>query len=309
MLYCNLYVLKLIKSTYICETNLIIMKKLFTVLAVVSTALVANAQIVINEVYGGGGTSTSPIKYDFVELVNRGNSSITLTGAFLQYASTNGAFGAGTNPDNNKLALPSITLNPGQHYLIQLSGGTVGADLAVTPDFIPSGGGVPNNPLSLSSTGGKIALTSSIQTVTTPTDNNVLDFVGWGSANLFEGSAAAPATTVSTSITRNANYADTNNNAADFSTATPTPKNTSSSLSTLDIKLNSNHLVKASVISNDIIFNENTNVSIYNALGQLIMEKEVKKDISYDVSSLPAGVYYVKGTVKGEKVSQKIIKK
>ncbi|MDN5627246.1 MAG: lamin tail domain-containing protein, partial [Weeksellaceae bacterium] len=83
-----------------------------TVLGIVFIATVANAQIVINEVYGGGGNSGATYKNDFVELINKGTASVTLTGATLQYASAAGTF-------NQYHPLPNITLAPGQKYLIQ----------------------------------------------------------------------------------------------------------------------------------------------------------------------------------------------
>lgn len=191
------------------------MKKIFTILGLVSATALLNAQIVINEVYGGGGNSGTTFKNDFVELINNGATSVTLSGAYLQYTSTNGVFGTATNPLNNKLALPVITLNPGQKYLIQLAAGTGGTQNLPNPDFAPNGTSFPDQPLALSSTGGKLALTSDSTSPSAGTGSNVLDFVGWGGANWFEGAASAPATTNTTSISRT-NGIDTNNNAADF---------------------------------------------------------------------------------------------
>lgn len=63
------------------------MKKIFTILGLTAIATMSNAQIVISEVYGGGGGSTAVYMNDFVELVNLGSSAATLSGANLQYAS------------------------------------------------------------------------------------------------------------------------------------------------------------------------------------------------------------------------------
>ena len=87
------------------------MKKNFTLLSVVAIGTFANAQIVINELYGGGGNSGATLKNDFIELINRGTESVTLAGASLQYASNTGTF-------NQYHTLPSITLAPNQTYLI-----------------------------------------------------------------------------------------------------------------------------------------------------------------------------------------------
>ena len=64
------------------------MKKIFTILGVVVAGISANAQIVINEVYGGGGNSGAPYKNDFIELKNIGSTTVTLTGAYIQYICT-----------------------------------------------------------------------------------------------------------------------------------------------------------------------------------------------------------------------------
>ena len=45
----------------------------------------APATIVISQVYGGGGNSGAPFKNDFVELLNRGNTAVSLNGWALQY--------------------------------------------------------------------------------------------------------------------------------------------------------------------------------------------------------------------------------
>ncbi len=286
------------------------MKKVFTVLAVISTCFAAKAQIVINEVYGGGGNSGATYKNDFVELYNRGTSTVTLNGAYLQYASSTGTFGSTTNPDSNKLQLPNITLGPGQYYLIQLAAGTGGTVNLPTPDYAPTGTTAPTAPIAVGSSGGKIALTSSITSVNSPTDANVVDFVGWGTGvSAFEGAAAAPATSNTTSVSRT-NGIDTNNNGADFTSGNPTPQNSSTlALGTVDFSNDKINLVKFTSVKNEVEFSKDAKVSIYNSLGQMVAEQKVRKDSSMNISSLPAGVYYVNGIVNGEKVSQKILKK
>ena len=50
----------------------------------------AGDQVVINEVYGGGGNSGSTYKADFVELYNPTNAAVDLTGWTVQYRSATG---------------------------------------------------------------------------------------------------------------------------------------------------------------------------------------------------------------------------
>ncbi|HYC90856.1 MAG TPA: endonuclease/exonuclease/phosphatase family protein [Thermoanaerobaculia bacterium] len=54
----------------------------------------------------------------------------------------------------------------------------------------------------------------------------IIDLVGWGNANFFEGAAAAPATSTTLAIFRAVNgCTETDNNSADFTAATPAPRN------------------------------------------------------------------------------------
>lgn len=279
------------------------MKKIFTILGV-SAAFFMNAQIVINEVYGGGGNSGATFKNDFVELINSGTTSVTLSGATLQYASAAGTF-------NQYHPLPDITLAPQQTYLIQ-EGAGAGGTVDLSPDFvapIPTnfGSGTNSTPgFAMSGTNLKIALVSNAVQISGPTDANVLDFVGVGSANQFEGTGAAPVMTNSTSASRT-NGIDTNNNAADFTTGTPTPKN-STQLSVSDVNGLKVTLVKNSNVKNTIVFGAKANVQILNANGQVVKTAAVNDNSTLDVSSLAKGMYIVTADVNGQKVSQKIIK-
>ena len=284
------------------------MRKIFTVLGVVAISAFANAQIVINEIYGGGGNSGATLINDFVELINKGTSSVTLTGAYLQYTS---AGATGTFSDSNKLALPTITLSAGQKYLIQLAAGTGGTQALPTPDFNPTGTAAPNAPLALSGTTGKIALTSDNVSPTAANSPNVLDFVGWGSgASLSEGNAPAPATTNTTSITRT-NGVDTNNNGADFTAGAPTPQNMSNAtLAISDLtKTKSNFVKNTFVQDEEITFGSDVkDIKIYTLTGQAVKTASVKEGSSLNVAELAKGNYIVTGTVNNQPVSQKILK-
>src|SRR5881394_321101 len=47
--------------------------------------------IVISQVYGGGGNSGATFKNDFIELFNRGGTSVDVTGWSVQYTSATGS--------------------------------------------------------------------------------------------------------------------------------------------------------------------------------------------------------------------------
>jgi predicted extracellular nuclease len=49
------------------------------------------AQVVISQVYGGGGNSGAPLRNDFIELFNAGSSPVDLSAYSVQYASSTGS--------------------------------------------------------------------------------------------------------------------------------------------------------------------------------------------------------------------------
>ncbi|QDP84376.1 T9SS type A sorting domain-containing protein [Chryseobacterium sp. SNU WT5] len=278
------------------------MKKIFTFLSLSAIATMSNAQIVINEVYGGGGNSGSTYKNDFIELMNTGATAATLTNATLQYASKTGTF-------NQYHPLPPITLNPGQTYLIQ-EGAGAGGTVDLTPDLIAPipinfGGGTNTVAGFIMAAGdGKIVLASNTTQVVAPTDANVLDFVGYGAASQFEGTGAAPSPSATVSIARTGGV-DSNNNSADFKTGAPTPL---ASLAVSDVNNIKNKLVKNTSVTNSIVFGANAEVQIINLNGQVVKSATVSENSALDVSSLTKGVYFINAEVDGKKVSQKILK-
>src|SRR5215213_9130738 len=77
----------------------------------IPSAEAASPDIVISQVYGGGGNSGATIKNDFVELFNRGTTAVNLSGWSVQYASSAGTTWAATPLGG--------TLAPGKYYLVQ----------------------------------------------------------------------------------------------------------------------------------------------------------------------------------------------
>jgi hypothetical protein len=176
-------------------------------------------QVVISQIYGGGGNTGAPYKNDFIELFNQGSSGVDLTGWSVQYASATGTSWT------NKTNLTSIILAPGQYYLIQEAGGTNGVNLP-TPDVTGT--------IAMSATAGKVALVNNSVSLTgsCPSGSNIIDFVGFGTtANCYEGTGPTPAPSNTTSVLRASNgCTDSNNNSTDFSSGAPYPRNTSSPL-------------------------------------------------------------------------------
>lgn len=174
-------------------------------------AAAVSPDVVISEVYGGGGNTGAPYANDFVELYNRGASSVSVAGWSVQYAAA-----AGTSWTPTAL---SGSVAPGARYLIKLgSGGSVGAALP-TPNVT----GTTN----MSATAGKVALVTSTTALGCGSDCDtapgVRDFVGYGTtANDFEGTRA-PAGSNTKSVARSNTGTDTDVNGTDFTAGTPTP--------------------------------------------------------------------------------------
>ena len=184
-------------------------------------ATAASADLLISEVYGGGGNSGAAFRNDFVELANRGAQPVSLQGLSLQYGSATGFLGGGTTPGSGSLKVDlQGTVQPGKTFLVQLAAGSGNGAELPPPDQASTA-------LNLSGTAGKVALVRSTSVLACGTDCDrdlaVVDFLGYGGANDAEGQPA-PATANATSSTRGEGP-DTDDNSADFRTAAPTPTN------------------------------------------------------------------------------------
>ena len=197
-------------------------------------AVAVSTNIVISQVYGGGGNSGAPYTHDFIELFNRGSSSASLSGWSLQYTS---AAGTGNFGSTTALItpLPAISVGPGQYVLVQEStNAAVGSPLP-TPDVTDA------SPIFMSATAGKVALVNTTTALgcnggSTPCSPaalaTIVDLVGYGTtANFFEGAGPTPAPSNTTSVFRaGAGCTDTDSNNTDFSASAPAPRNTASPL-------------------------------------------------------------------------------
>jgi predicted extracellular nuclease len=194
-----------------------------TLLTALTLALISMAQahrafavspnIVISQVYGGGGNSGATLKNDFIELYNRGASSVDVTGWSVQYASATGS--------SWQVTSLSGIIQPGAYYLVQEAQGAGGTVDLPTPNAIGT--------IAMSATAGKVALVNNATALTgiCPTGGAIVDFVGYGTtANCFEGAAPTGGLSNTTAALRNANGAtDTDSNTADFTTGAPNPRN------------------------------------------------------------------------------------
>ncbi len=182
-------------------------------------AMAASPNLVISQFYGAGGNAGSVYRNDYIEIFNRGDTAVTATGWSVQYGSATSAAAW-----SGKSMLPTFTVEPGQYVLVQQqSGGSNGA-LLPSPNLAPAVG------FNASATTGKVALVSDGVTISGPTPNtpNVVDLVGFGAANGFEG-ALAPAPSVTTALFRaQGGCIDSDNNRNDFTVGAPAPRTSDS---------------------------------------------------------------------------------
>ena len=189
------------------------MKKIYSLLLLLC-AFSAESQVVINEVYGGGGNSGATYKNDFIELYNNSSSAVSLAGWSVQYASSAGTTWQVTNLSG------SIPANG--HYLIQEAVGAGGTTNLPTPDATGT--------IAMAAGAGKVILcnVTTAQTGANPTGAQIIDKVGYGAGTIgFEGAGPTATLTNTTSAQRTPEGFDSNNNATDFTTGLPNPANAS----------------------------------------------------------------------------------
>src|SRR5262245_39389353 len=186
-------------------------------LMVAPVARSASADMVVSQVYGGGGNSGATYANDFVELFNRGASAVDLGTWSIQYASASGT--------SWQVTPLSGTVQPGKYALVQLaSAAAVGAALP-TPDAT----GTTN----LANSGGKVAIVRSTTALACGATAgscsaiaSVVDLVGYGSATDYEGTDAATALgNTSADIRAGGGCTDTDVNENDFAGGPPMPRN------------------------------------------------------------------------------------
>ena len=197
--------------------KLTVLAALMAALAV--PAMAASPNLVISQIYGAGGNAGSVYRNDYIEIFNRGDTAVTATGWSVQYGSASSAAAW-----SGKSLLPSFTVEPGQYVLIQEQSGGANGALLPTPSIVPASG------FNASATTGKIALVSDGVTLSgaTPATANVVDLIGFGTANGFEG-AVAPAPSATLALFRSqGGCIDSDNNRNDFATGAPAPRTSES---------------------------------------------------------------------------------
>ncbi|MFD2418342.1 endonuclease/exonuclease/phosphatase family protein [Amycolatopsis pigmentata] len=173
-----------------------------------------SADVVISEVYGGGGNSGATLTSDFVELASTG--AVILDGYSVQYL-------PGTPSASSKWQVTPLSggITAGGRYLVGEAKGSGGTVELPTPDATGA--------IGLAASSGTVALVHGTDPLTCLTaadcaaDTRIRDLVGYGTATVRETSPA-PQASNTTSVAR-AGSADTDDNSRDFTAGTPTPVN------------------------------------------------------------------------------------
>jgi predicted extracellular nuclease len=129
-----------------------------------------NTHVIISQIYAAGGNSGAVLNADYVELFNPTGNTLTLNNYSLQYASA-----TGTTISTVTTLPATITMAPGQYYLIAASAGGTGAALPAAD--------APDTNIAFGATAGKVALVSSTTRLASAcnlSDPTLVDFVGHG---------------------------------------------------------------------------------------------------------------------------------
>src|SRR4051794_32990157 len=105
----------------------VLLAALAATLILAAPASAASPDIVISQVYGGGGNAGATLKNDFIELYNRRSAPVSVAGWSVQYGSSGGPTWTNRTPLTG-------TIRPGRHYLVQEAAGTGGTQELPTPN-------------------------------------------------------------------------------------------------------------------------------------------------------------------------------
>jgi predicted extracellular nuclease len=178
-------------------------------------AAAVSPNVVISQVYGGGGNTGATVKNDFIELFNLGPAAVNVTGWSVQYASSTGSSWQKTDLTG--------WIKPGRYYLIQEAAGSGGTLSLPTPHAIGTGTGI-----AMAAGAGKVVLLNTNAPITggalCPTGASVVDIVGYGvgTTTCSETAPTPNLTNTTAAIRKSAGAQDTDNNNSDFVIGAPT---------------------------------------------------------------------------------------
>ncbi len=300
------------------------MKKLYFLITILSFTASSFSQVVISQIYGGGGNAGALYTNDYIELFNRGTTAQSLNGWSVQYASANGSTWFITN-------LPNVTIQPGKYYLIQQAAGATPVAALPTPDFDGITCGCTYNTatppaiittgIAMSGSNGKVILSNAAvaETGPNPTGANVMDKVAYGTTSTsgYEGTGpTGTALTNATAVLRNnGGCTDTNNNPTDFTTSAPAPRNSATAANICILGVNQNTIAGFSIspnpVNNGVFYittdaNAERTVTVFDVLGKQVLHATTSQS-AINVSGLNSGVYMVQVTEEGKTATKKLV--
>lgn len=278
-------------------------------LTIASTAPVSMPDVIITEVYGGGGNAGAILKRDFIELYNTTNSPVDISGWSVQYYSA-----AGTNPPDEGISVfPAGSIIPAKSYFLieELvgSGGTV--DLT-NPDFA-------NGTIAMAAGSGKVVLytneerhTIDANDITSITSNAAFkDYVPYGTtAKPVWGTAMSgniSSTTSATRIMEGGEYVYTGNIGEDFeATENMTPTNSQGQVTSIGTSVAKTAIKDLHAYNGTIHFDASAGqiVDVYNVAGQRLASRTTTDGLN-SINLNIQGVVIVK---LGDKVGKVIVR-
>lgn len=197
------------------------------VVSAVTIASATSPDLVISQVYGGGGAANSAYSNDFVELYNRGTAPVDFAAAAAANTTYTLQYSAVQATSWTPLEISSGSIQPGHYYLIALSPGTGLSGVLPWPAADTTG------TVNIDNQKGKVAiekggtagvsqaLSGNTNPPTVPIGGVIVDLFGYGygtTTNVpgsFEGTFAASGTGVDNKHAF-VRFQETDNNAADF---------------------------------------------------------------------------------------------
>lgn len=174
--------------------------------------------LVVAEVYGGGGNSGATLTQDFVEIGNAAGAPVEVSGLSVQYLPASASASSAWQVTPLTGAVPA-----GGRYLVGEARGAGGTVELPAPDATGT--------IAMSATGGTIALVAGTVAVTCKTaadcaaDPRIRDLVGYGTATVVREGSPTANTSNTTSAARRT-LTDTDDNAADLTVGPPSPEGT-----------------------------------------------------------------------------------
>ena len=251
-------------------------------------------EVIITQVYGGGGNSGATYKSDFIELYNTTSDNINISGWCLYYSA------ATSSATNLKYEFPSNTTVKANSYFLIKGGDGTGTQPAWSIPFDAT------STLNLSGSAGKVILLKSnaaFNLSTPPTIeeivNNVdfMDYVPFGTSTIpIWGSAMSSNTTNTTSARRkyvNTKFQYTKNIGDDFEVITAEPHNSSI---TTGSKFNDENMINVIAFGKMLCFKGieyNQNIEIFNSAGLRVYSTKLITN-SITLNYLSSGIYIVR---------------